>query len=172
MQSYEDIEKRITDLGFIANNLPSTELKSLPKLLQENESLEGIASGLYTNRNGILVATNKRVIFFYKGRLWGEHVEYFPYDKITSIEYETGIIGGSITVIVAGKTAKIEMVPVIYCKVFAETVRRLISNKSELINLKSPDDLLSKLERLAALKNAGMLTETEFSLAKEKLLKE
>ena len=42
-----------------------------------------------------LVATNKRLIFVDKGFVVGLKVEDFPYDKISSIQYETGILMGT-----------------------------------------------------------------------------
>ena len=126
MPSYEQITKQIADVGVYVKNLPTDELKDLPEVLHETESLRGIARGLYTNQSGLLLATNERVIFYDKGRQWGSHVEEFRYDKITSIEYATGQTGGTITINTTNNPAKIEMVPNIYCKPFVEAVRALM----------------------------------------------
>lgn len=170
MPSYKQIEKQIADIGISTNFLPSTELKALPDVLHDGECIKGIARGLYKNRSGILVATTDRVIFFYKGRMWGERVEEFRYEKITSVEYNTGLIGGKITIYAAGNATQISSVPNAFCQPFAEAVREIINSRQTLPAANAPDEFLSKLERLAALKTAGMLSEEEFALAKAKLL--
>ena len=176
MPSYDQVQEQLCRLfdKRIVNCLPSTELKGLPAVLHESETIKGIASGLYKNRNGVVVATNERVFFFEKGRLWGSQLEEFRYENITSVQYSTGFIGGEITITVAGNTAKIDMVPEMLCKPFAEAVQNIISERNLLtkkpVGNPPDDDLLAKLERLAALKQAGMLTNEEFTAAKMKLL--
>lgn len=170
MPNYEQICNQITELGFDIKMLPSAEMKGLPEILRESEKIKGIARGLYKSRTGILVATNERVIFFDKGLIWGSRVEEFRYEKITSVEYATGLIGGDITIYAAGNATKIDMVPILYCKPFAEAVREIISAMSAPVAVKTGDELLTKLERLSALKTSGMLTEEEFNAAKAKLL--
>ena len=172
MPSAEEIKTQLEELGFNVNDLPKTEIKALPNILRDDERIKSIASGLYSNHNGVLVATNIRVFFFYKGRFFGEQVEDFSYNKISSIEYETGMIGGSITILASGNAAKIDVVPNVYCRPFVNTVREIISNLSQPPKVEISKDLLSKLERLAALKQAGMLTDEEFTAAKAKLLLE
>ena len=38
-----------------------------------------------------------------KGFIFGLKVEDFPYDKISSIQYETGLIFGKLTIFTSGK---------------------------------------------------------------------
>ena len=147
-------------------------------ILWEDEIVEDAIKGLYKSRNGMLVSTNKRLIFVDKGTLWGLNVEDFPYDKISSIQYNLGMISGEITIYTSGNKAKIDMVIKSECARFAEHVRARITgistNKSKSFSEKNSssnkEDLLEKLERLAKLKNDGILTENEFITAKKKLL--
>lgn len=170
MPSYEQIENQIEGLGFQTKLLPKSEMKALPNFLSEDETIKGIASGLYKERNGILVATNKRIFFFATHWLRGTHSEEFRYENITSVEYDTGIIGGDITIYSAGNATKISMVPNMYCQSFADAVREIIRQRQSREITLTKDDLLLKLERLATLKNSGMLTDEEFKAAKAKLL--
>ena len=170
MLKYEQITSQIEDIGVSVDFLPSTEIKALPESLHDDECIKGIARGLYKSRKGILVATTDRVIFFDKGWLWGSRVEEFRYDKITSVEYSTGLIGGEIIIYAAGNATKIDMVPNIFCQPFAEAVRKIISTSAPTKSADNSEDFLSKLERLAKLRSDGLLTEEEFVLAKTKLL--
>lgn len=169
MPSYEDVEQEIINLGINLNSLPSVELKALPEILQTDEHIKYIVRGLYNGRNGVLVATTGRIIFFDKGRFWGMQVEEFRYENITSVEYSTGLISGEIVIHTAGKSTKIDMVPLGFQR-FTDVVREIISKYNSPTLAKGNEDFLSKLERLAELKRSGILTDEEFAVAKAKLL--
>ena len=178
MPSYEEIKKQIESSGINLSLLPSKELKALQDILWEDEIVEDAIRGLYNSRNGMLAATNKRLIFLDKGTLWGLKVEDFPYDKVSSIQYSTVMISVEVTIFTSGNKAKIDMVAKSECARFAEHVRARITgvskNQAKISAEKNyssnQGDLLEKLERLAKLKNDGILTENEFIIAKKKLL--
>ena len=94
MTAQQEIEaslKRVTGLTLSA---VQWEVKELPGILGETEPVLDAVSGTYENGNGLLVATDRRVIFVDKG-LVGSRVEDFPYDKITSLQYQTGLLLGT-----------------------------------------------------------------------------
>jgi hypothetical protein len=86
MPTLEDIKKQVSSLDGTSMLLGRKEIKELPSILWEDECVEQIIQGTYNNGNGILVATNKRLVFVDKGIIFGLKVEDFPYDKITSIQ--------------------------------------------------------------------------------------
>lgn len=154
-----------------------SEIKELPNIIRDGELIKDIVMGIYSSGSGILVATNKRLIFVYKGLMWGLKVEDFPFDKISSIQYELGMITGDLIIFASGNEAKIKAVANDRCRQFCENVRELIStpkenapdNKNTAPNSGS-NDILEQLERLSKLKEAGALTDEEFVAAKKKLL--
>ena len=170
MPTSKEISSQISDLGFKESLLPKAEMQTLPEMLVADERICGVASGLYKERNGILIATNNRVLFYYKGRLMGSHVEEFRYEQITTVEYKTGLLCGEIIVYSAGNASKIEMVPNMYCKPFADAVRSILGAKNKPVQPATSEGFLPQLERLASLKREGLLTDEEFKAAKEKLL--
>ncbi len=97
-----------------------------------DEKVENIIQGFYNNGNGILVATNKRLIFVDKGLLFGLKVEDFPYDKITTIQYETGILFGKLTIFTSSNKAVIEQVVKSKVRVFGDWLRARISAPKEM----------------------------------------
>jgi len=139
-----------------------------------------LIQGTYNNGNGILVATNKRLIFIDKGLVFGLKVEDFPFDKISSIQYSTGMLLGKLTIFASGNKAIIDNVDKQRVRIFGDFVRNKISSNdsensaqttsSTSNNTESQDDIVSKLERLAKLKEQGILTEEEFVQQKQKLL--
>jgi len=87
MPSIDEIQNQIKNLSGLESFLGRREIKELPSILWDNEKVENIIQGLYNNGNGILVGTNKRLIFIDKGIIFGIKVEDFSYDKISSIQY-------------------------------------------------------------------------------------
>lgn len=176
MPTLEEIQKQISSMDGASRLLAFKEIKELPKILWENEKVEQIINGNYNNGNGILVATNKRLIFVDKGLLFGLKVEDFPYAKITSIQYETGMLMGEITIFASGNKAEIKHLDKSKTRVFAEFIRArttAISNHAGIAEdnpAVQADDVISKLERLAVLKSQGILTEEEFLYQKRKIL--
>ena len=180
MPTLEDVKTQIKSIDGMSKFLGSKEIKELPDILWENESVENLISGTYNNGNGILVATNCRLIFVDKGLIFGLKVEDFPLDKITSIQYSTGILLGKLTIFASGNKAIIENVDKVQVRLFGDFVRNKISTKSseEPVkkdfsvneNVQNQDDIVSKLERLAKLKAQGILTEEEFIQQKQKIL--
>src|SRR5690606_8887662 len=103
-----EIKKQIQELKLsnISNYLGRKEINELPQILAESETIDNIAQGTYNNGQGILVSTNRRLVFVDKGLLYGLKVEDFPLDKITTIQYETGLLLGEIKIHTSGNIAK------------------------------------------------------------------
>lgn len=147
------------------------EINELPQILADNEKIDHIIQGTYNNGNGILVSTNRRLVFIDKGMFYGLKVEDFPLDKISSIQYETGLILGKVKIHTSGNIASIENVDKASSRLFAEYVRDKLSKPKEIISQNSSEpNVLEQLEKLGKLKDNGILTETEFSEQKAKLL--
>ena len=169
-----EIKKQIQELKLsnISNYLGRKEINELPQILAESETIDNIAQGTYNNGQGILVSTNRRLIFVDKGLLYGLKVEDFPLDKITTIQYETGLLLGEIKIHTSGNIAKIDNVEKATARAFAEFVRNKLSQPKEttapIIN--NQPDVYDQLEKLAKLKEQGILTQEEFDTQKKKLL--
>ncbi len=99
---------------------------------------------------------------------------------MSSIQYETGMIFGKITIFASGNRAEIDQVEKKRTRTFAEYARSKISAGSSIeqpqsttqanVAVDSADIMIEKLERLATLKDKGILTEDEFLAQKEKIL--
>lgn len=84
---------------------------------------------------------------------------------ITSIEYSTGMIFGDIVIYAAGNKAKIKDIDKHDAKDMAEFIRAFISNNSE-----NEFDLTKEIEKLAKLKEQGIINDDEFAQMKAKLI--
>lgn len=183
MPSYEEVKEALKGLDGVSAFLGKSEIKELPNILWENELPEAVVQGRYGNRNGILVCTNSRLIFISKTLGISLKVEDFPLDKVSSLQYETGMIFGKVTVFASGNKADIEQIDKKQTRNFAEFVRSKISNlnASNPTSLSEPatetsaqkdstDIMIDKLERLGALRDKGIITEDEFQAQKHKIL--
>ncbi len=180
MPTLEQIKGQLSHICGIESLLGCKEIKELPNILWDDEIVENMISGIYNSKIGVLFATNKRLIFVDKGLLFGLKVEDFPYDKITSIQYETGILMGKITIFASGNKAELKDATKDLVRNFAETVRARIENKENpsqpklqvesLSQTLTMDEKIAQLERLQKLKEAGILTDEELAQQKAKIL--
>ena len=66
MATYEDLVSKVPSLDGVNKPFAKRELKELPNILWEDEDVENAIAGKYDNRMGLLIATNKRLIFVEK----------------------------------------------------------------------------------------------------------
>ena len=165
------IEDALRKIDGINKLLGRREIKELPAILWENELPEMITTGLYSGGNGLLVATNQRLIFINKG-LMSFKMEDFDYDKITTIEVKTGMLLGGLTIYASGNKEEIKNVPKELTRPFADFLRaKLTAAKAEQADsVDSPNLIADELAKLADLRDKGILSEQEFASAKAKLL--
>ena len=178
MPTLEEVKEQIKSIDGLSKFLGRREIKELPDILWENENVENMVQGFYKNGNGILVATNTRLIFVDKGLLYGLDVEDFQYNKISSIQYSTGLLLGKLTIFSSGNKAVIDNVDKKRVRVFGDFVRNKISSKEKEVKIEKVGcqdnmkvDIVSQLEKLAKLKKDGILTEDEFLQQKKNILK-
>jgi hypothetical protein len=177
MATQSEINERIKKIG-AGSFLTKREIQYLPNILWEDETVEKLVESFYEKGQGILVATNKRLVFLDKGRLGGLRVKDFPYDVITSIQYSTGLLMGEITIFSSGDKSTIGNISKQLVANFAEYVRARITPTSQPVTTPAPappsaqpqEDMISKLERLGALKDNGIISDKEFEEQKAKIL--
>jgi hypothetical protein len=173
----EEVQAQIGHIDGATKVMGRKEIKELPQILWEDEKLEKIVQGRYESGFGVLVATNKRLLFVDKG-IMKLRVEDFPYDKVSSIQYKTGLLMGTITIFASGNRAEIKDVEKNQARAFGDYVRARTSGATEHASMPqngpdgdgASDDTLARLERLAKLKEQGILSEEEFQSQKVKIL--
>lgn len=79
-----NIEKELKNVGMKMYGLMKSETKELPHILAENETIHGCIYGQYKGGSGMLVATNRRLIFLDKKPM---HLlmEEMTYERIVDI---------------------------------------------------------------------------------------
>lgn len=166
-----ELKKKLPHLDPGTILLAAREFSVLPQLLWEGEEVLHAVQGMYNNHNGMLFATNRRLLFVDKGivRL---RTEDFGYENITSIECQTGLFFGKITIYVAGNRAQISQCQKGPARAFSDFVRARLAEKGKAAaTAAAPSSAASiaDLERLAVLHKDGALTDDEFRAAKARL---
>ena len=78
-------------------------------------------------RSGILIATNKRVVFYAK-RATGHDINFFRYKAISSIDTGKNMMGAYITLVVSGNEANLKWIKEGDAAGFVETVQDQMEN--------------------------------------------
>jgi Bacterial PH domain len=75
----------------------------------EDERVQRIATGDYDGGSGLLVLTDRRLLFVKEG-LTRSATEDFPLERIASVQWSAGLVHGKIRILVSGNTTNIEKV--------------------------------------------------------------
>ena len=140
--------------------------------------VESTILGKEAKRNGVILATDKRLLIYCSKMFGGYELEEIPYSAMSSIEIGKGLLGHSATFVASSNRARVTMMN-------KGQPERLISFVKSQIGLRphvaaaptrapaapaSGTDFVEKIQELAALMDRGLLTAEEFQLAKKKLL--
>lgn len=156
------------------------ELKRLQDHVWPTEVVERMATGSYGGGLGLLVMTDKRLIFLREG-IMSSTLEDFPFDKISSIQWSSGMLLGKITIFLSGNKGEIDQVDKKDGKAIADHVRSRISSLCEasVAEVPTPQQVTSPnatpshlelLQQLHQMKEAGILSEDEFASKKAEIL--
>lgn len=171
---YNRIAREIGDDQFFTKK----ELNHLPEILMEGEQVLAFTSGLMDGNTWLIALTDHRVLFLDKGLIYGLKQVSINLDKINSVSGTTGLFFGEIRIEDGASELVIKNVWKKTVVAFTNKVRDALHayRRAASAPASAPtvpaaaDDIVSKLERLATLKERGILTEAEFAEQKAKLL--
>lgn len=174
----EELKQEMKRLAAVVTDTPfgtKKEFFHLPEILNNGEQPLAIASGMMDNNTWLITLTNQRVIFLDKGMMYGVKQIDVSLRNIVSVGGKTGIILGEIMISTSGQNytvknvMKASVIP--FTNLINETKNGLNDDK-KTSELPPPEtsDFISKLERLASLKEKGILSEEEFQQQKQRIL--
>lgn len=150
-------------------------------VLNENEEIQYSIYGAYetkslgtdTVKNGVLVATNHRIIFYAK-RFTGYDLENFDYSKISTFELSKKLMGNIITFYSSGNKVNIKWVNDDELDDFIEYVNSRMQGKGSITDTKdeisSISQNLNEIKQLKELLDMEAITQEEFDFKKKELL--
>jgi hypothetical protein len=155
------------------------ELRKLTEHVWPDEVVQRMCTGNYGGGMGLLVETDKRLIFVREGMM-SSKVEDFPFSKVSSIQWSQGMLMGKITVFLSGNKSDIDNVSKVDGKAIAEDVRARISGLGEQPAAPAPSaptaapaagvspfEMMTQLEQMKA---AGFLSDDEYAVKKADIL--
>lgn len=123
----DEIKDQIVGLNARLSIFVNSEVKELVNILDKDERLIAIAEGKYLNNNleGILVATQRRVIFFDKKFFGGVDKNEFILEKISSIDHSSSLLTSSLKLNVSGSVAEFKLYNKSAAKDFDDAIRNV-----------------------------------------------
>ncbi|NML70140.1 hypothetical protein HHL23_10065 [Chryseobacterium sp. RP-3-3] len=194
----DEIKDQIVATGAKLSLFVDSEVEELVNVLDKDEKLIAIAEGkyLYNNLEGIVVSTEKRIIFVDKKFFGGVFENEFPLHKVSSVQHDTSLMSSTLKVYTPGFTAEFKLYIKSAAKNFFDAVQNYIGRSEDQIRLQqmqvklqqqqtvpqpqqsqpnseskeAPAVIFDQLEKLGKLRELGVLTEEEFAEQKKKLL--
>ena len=103
----EYVEKQLAKVNAKKRLGVGKELKHLHEVINKGENILGHTRGFYNKNTWLICITDRRVLFLDKGMIYGMKSAEIPLDNVSSVNYETGILVGSITVTAGGAEKKV-----------------------------------------------------------------
>lgn len=121
-------------------------------------------------RNGVLIATPSRVVFYAK-KLGGHDLETFPLSNISSIESGKNMMGNTITFFASGNRVSLKWVNKGDIRGFVDFVQKNIGRPAASSAASAPTaSIPDQIRQLAELRDQGILSDAEFDQKKSELL--
>ena len=148
------------------------ELNYLPEILQDGEQI--LAHLRSDGCNTWLISlTDRRIIFLDKGMIYGLKQEAIPLNRVNAVSGSTGLIFGKIIITDGAKDREITNVWKKTVKIFTNKCQDAIHATNQTqhqVSQQPEEDPYAKLEKLASLKEKGIISEDEFEKEKKKIL--
>lgn len=110
MPTLYEVKTQIRSLEGTDKSIYSKEIKELPNFLEDDEAVENFTKCSCGQRKGILVTTNRRLIFIHKGVLFGFSIKDFTYDQLTSVQYKLNSTFGTIEILIYDNRMEIQKI--------------------------------------------------------------
>ena len=159
------------------------EIRYLPKILKDDERILALTSGFMEKHTWLCVCTNQRILLLDRGMFFGLRQIQMNLDRLQAIDSSFTIFFGRLrfwdgaSSISIGMVLKSTIVPFVRTVQEAmdqykrQRVHEAIGSVTGTPPAHNASPWLTELERLAAMKNSGQITDVEFAAAKAKLLK-
>ena len=177
----------MSETAYIGNGVDSKTLEEAKqRIFASDEKLFCVIKGVAykderkgrreysVRRSGLLLITSKRAVF-YCPMMFGRYDQIiFPYDQISSVTSYKGMFGDELHLMVGANEMVIHNIPKGDGDIAAKNIRDLIATMKAqpTIAVAAPQiDIADQIEKLAKLKEKGLITEEEFQRKKDELLK-
>jgi hypothetical protein len=149
------------------------EIRDLPDCLLPDETVEEMATGLYQYRRGLLVLTDRRLLFKARGTSSGR-IEEFRLDSISSVQLESSLLLASLVMYGDRASRQIDSMEKADARRMVTQVRARLGGRARPAGASSArggaPEVVTLLKYLGELRDVGVLTTDEFQTKKAELL--
>ena len=103
----EYVEEQLAKLNSKKRLGVGKELKHLHEVINKGENILGHTRGFYNGNTWLICITDRRIIFLDKGMIYGMKQAEIPLKNVSTGVYETGMLGGNLTITAGGSDKKI-----------------------------------------------------------------
>jgi hypothetical protein len=164
----------IERLGKMGRVFGRKEVRHLRNILRGTERVVVLGQGQYGNKQGLIALTTERLVFFEKSLLGQETVEEFSLRSITSLETGKKMTGEKLVITVAGNRSEITHLFHGHADEIVRQYRRLTAEPAAPTaatpTAGPSDDPIAQIQRLAALRDQGIISEADFEQKKAELM--
>lgn len=170
------LKEEFKRLAQVVGDIPfgtKKEFFHLPKILNASEQPLAVASGAMNGNTWLVTLTNQRIIFLDKGMVFGVKQVDVNLKNVVSVGGKTGVLLGEISISTSGQNYTIKNVQkgtVVPFTNLINATRNALDEKPQATETRAPTDIVSQLERLAMLKDKGILSDEEFKQQKQRIL--
>ncbi|HEY6314256.1 MAG TPA: PH domain-containing protein, partial [Streptosporangiaceae bacterium] len=168
------VPEAVERLGKASLIFRGQQIRHLRNLLYANERVLELGQGSYERKHGLVVLTNER-LFFLEKSLGSETLKQFSLSSIVSLAVNKKRTGETLIVHAAGDKAEITRMahgqadPIVRAfRNLKQTDQTMAAATSQVPS--SDADPLAQIERLAALRDKGIISAEEFESKKTELM--
>lgn len=166
-------------MALVVNNKKiSKQLRFAQEHLDPGEKVVEGVFGVYetkslgndTIKNGVFLATDKR-LFFYGKRTFGFDSESFPYSNISSIEFGKKAMGYTLSFYASGNKVNMKWISDGDVAAFVDYVKNRMDEKnSHKTNAPAKTSAVEQVKEMKELLDMGIISLDEFEVKKKELL--
>jgi hypothetical protein len=163
----------VARLGKMGRVFGRKEVRHLQHLLHGTERVIVLGQGQYESKQGLIALTTERLFFFEKSLLGQETIEEFSLKSITSLETGKKMTGERLVVHASGNSNEIKGMFHGQADEIVRQFRRLKAEQEAPAPVTAPppgDDPIAQLEKLAKLRDQGVISAEEFDRKKAELM--
>jgi len=178
MRRFNEVERELNKAG-VQRFLEfwwTRKVELFAENLADDEHILAGVRGYFKEIRGRLVATERRLLFIERKGFFGSIVESFPYSRINEVSASKDVFRGDLIINSGASTERIKGIQKRFLTPFLHFVQRALADFRHGGPIGAPsnnvasNDIASLLERLAALRDRGVLTGQEFQAQKERIL--
>jgi hypothetical protein len=145
------------------------EIRDLPQHLSPDETVEEMATGLYQYRRGLLVLTDRRLLFIARGSVGGR-VEDFRLDSLIAVQLESSLLLASLVMQAGGAICRVDSMEKVDARRMVTHIRTRLAERARPAPGSGGRQVVTLLKHLGELRDVGVLTADEFHTKKTELL--